>query len=104
MKAVIFDLDDTLIHSGIDFNKMKTKIIEYLQSVGVPVGLLHNQMLNYEIMRIAEKELELNGSSPEEIALVNARTQKIMNEVELESKDQAKLVYGVKKTLKTLKL
>lgn len=103
MKAVIFDLDDTLIQSGIDFNKMKTKIIGYLQSVGVSAGVINNQMLNYEIMRIAEKELRLKGSSQQEITFIDARVQEIMNEIELESLDQAKLVYGVKSTLKTLK-
>jgi len=61
LRAVIFDLDETLIHSGIDFKKMKSETIKFLQGVGVAHELLNNRMLNVEITRVAVENLRGKG-------------------------------------------
>ncbi len=103
MRAVIFDLDETLIHSGIDFKKMKSETIEFLERVGVTHGLLNDRMLNFEIVRLAVDNLRGKGFSQEEINRVLAKVTKIMNQVELESLHGATLIEGVPETLKAMK-
>ena len=61
LRAVIFDLDETLIHSKIDFKKMKFEIISFLQYMGVTPGLLNDRMLNVEITRVAVENLRGKG-------------------------------------------
>ncbi|HUV23852.1 MAG TPA: HAD family hydrolase [Methanomassiliicoccales archaeon] len=39
-KAVIFDLDGTLVHSSIDFPRMKREVIRQFEEFGVPRNLL----------------------------------------------------------------
>ncbi|KYH41321.1 MAG: phosphoglycolate phosphatase [Candidatus Bathyarchaeota archaeon B26-2] len=103
VRAVIFDLDETLIHSKIDFKKMKERVITFLESVGVTEGLLNTNMLNMEITRLAVEDLHRRGLSEEEIRSILAGVTKIMNRTELESLVGAKPIEGAKETLKALK-
>ena len=103
LKAVIFDLDGTLINSAIPFEKMKLKIIKYLEEVGVTTGLLNKKMLNFEITRRAIDDLKNKGFSQQYIRETLCEVSRIMNEVELESLDEASIISGVPETLKALR-
>jgi len=104
LRAVIFDLDGTLINSVIPFKEMKRKIITYLQANGVTSGLLNEDMLNAEIVKLAVDHLRQKGFSENHITKVLAQVSNIMNEVELQSLGSATLIEGVPKTLRALKL
>ena len=103
MKAVIFDLDGTLIDSKIDFRKMKRRNIRLLEASGVEQGLLTEEMLNYDIERRAVEDLRTKGVSEEEIQRIFQKVADIMNEIELEAVEDAQLLNGVAETLEKLK-
>jgi len=103
LRAIIFDLDGTLIHTAIPFKEMKSRIIEYLQTVGVTPGLLNNDMLNFQITSIAVEDLRRKGVSQEKIRSILSKVSDIMNRVELESLPRASLIESVPETLKAMK-
>lgn len=103
LKAVIFDLDGTLINSAIPFKKMKSRIIKHLEDAGVTRGLLDEEMMNFEITSKAVEDLKSKGFSQQFIKKTLDEVSKIMNEVELESLDDASLIPNVPETLKALK-
>jgi len=103
VKAIIFDLDGTLINSAISFKKMKLRIIKYLEDIGVTPSLLNENMLNFEITQRAVDDLKRKGFSEKQIKKVLDEVSSIMNQVELESFDNASLIPGVPETLKILK-
>jgi phosphoglycolate phosphatase len=103
LSAVIFDLDGTLINSAVPFKDMKRKIIAYLQANGVTIGLLNEDMLNSEIMNLAVSDFQQKGFSRNQISEILAQASRIMNEVELQSAENATLIEGVPQTLYTLK-
>jgi len=103
LKAVIFDLDGTLINSAIPFRKMKSKIIQYLESEGVTPGLLNDGMLNFEITGKAAEDLRRKGTSEDEIKGISRQVSQIMNQFELESMSNATLIEDVLETLTHLR-
>ena len=103
VRAVIFDLDETLIHSKIDFKKMKERVIAFLEKVGVTRGLLNTNMLNMEITSLAVEDLHRRGFPEGEIRLILSEAEEIMNRTELESVNKASPIEGAQETLKALK-
>ncbi len=103
IKAVIFDLDDTLIHSRINYKKMKSSIINFLINVGVQPSLLSEDMLNFEILRAAIEDLRKKETPENVIRKINNEVNAIMNKVELESLNDAKLRKGALEVLYDLK-
>jgi len=103
VKGIIFDLDGTLIHSVIDFRKMKGKMIEYLTSKGVDQGLLSPNETNVVLLSKSEKNLAEKGILKDEIKRMLEHVEEIMNEVEMESVANVREIDGAKEALKKLK-
>ena len=49
IKAIIFDVDHTLVMSKVDFAEMKRMIVDYLRTEGIPVRDTDAKRLTYEI-------------------------------------------------------
>ena len=103
LKAVIFDLDGTLINSAIPFKEMKRKVIAFLHANGVDDRLLNEDMLSAEIIDLAICYLQRKGSSENQVSEILFQVSNIMNEVELQSTGNATLIEGVPQTLLVLK-
>jgi len=97
LKAVIFDLDNTLIKSFTDYVKMKKEIIAYLRKVGVESEVLTPKHTTVEMVKEAARQLKERGKTEEEIASVMVGVNEVMNRVELENVDRALPLNGLKR-------
>jgi len=102
VKAVIFDLDDTLIHSGIDYKRMKASLINFLVESGAEL-VLNEDMPNIEIFRTAVENLRKKNFPENKIKNILDRANQILNEAEMESLSRARLMDGALETLSALK-
>ena len=103
VKAVIFDLDDTLVYSGIDYKGMKRSLINFLVEAGVDPDLLSEEMPNIEIFRVALEHLRDRGLSEDKIKRIFGEANAILDRAEMESLGRARLMDGALEILKALK-
>ncbi|MEM1561771.1 MAG: HAD family hydrolase [Candidatus Bathyarchaeia archaeon] len=103
IKAVIFDLDDTLIRSGINYRETKSLIIKFLVEAGVTEGLLNESMPNLEIINRSVEDLRGKNCAEDRIKEIINRVYKMFNEAELKALNKAMPMDGALETLATLK-
>jgi phosphoglycolate phosphatase len=85
IKGIIFDLDGTLIHSRIDFPKMKRRMIGILEASGVPRGVLSPNDTTVVTLAKAEEIWDEQGKPEDEKELVRERLDEAMDSGELEA-------------------
>lgn len=102
-RAVIFDLDGTLINSAVDFVELKKRTIELLRQKGLSAEIFSTEMKTYEIMWRASTLLREGGVTEEDIALANREVSDVWNRIELESVDKTTSIDGANETLLELK-
>ncbi len=103
LKAVVFDLDGTLVDSKIDYERMAGMIRVVLSEGGVPEERLTDRRKIYQIIRGGDKVLTEMGVVPKERTRIASEMERIMNQVELDGAHLAKPMRNASETLKALR-
>lgn len=103
LKAVVFDLDGTLVDSRIDYERMAGMIREVLSAEGVPEEHLTDRRKIYQIIRGGDGVLAKIGVDPKKRPGINLEMERIMNQIELEGAHLSKPMRNAEKTLRALK-
>ena len=103
LKAVVFDMDGTLVDSKIDYEKMAGQIRDVLSEAGVPDEYLTDRRKIYQIIRGGDKVLAEMGVDPASRPKINSDMERIMNGVELEGAHLAKPMRNAAETLRALR-
>ncbi len=103
VKAVAFDLDDTLVRTSVDFKKMKQEIIHLLGTLGLNEEMFSTSELTYTIIERGSNSLAAQGVSEPRLREIRAEITEIMNRVELESVSRVEAVPGALKVLLKLR-
>jgi HAD superfamily hydrolase (TIGR01549 family) len=103
LKAVIFDLDDTLVLSTVDYAKFKRLVIERIGSHGEDTSNYSPKETIVSIMARYEDRLRRSGMSQEEIGQRTSELDRIMDEVELEKVGETRALAGAVRLLETLR-
>ena len=103
LKAVVFDLDGTLVDSKIDYERMAGMIRSVLSDAGISKVYLTDRRKIYQIIRGGDKVLSEMSLDPIKRPSVTSEMERIMNQVELEGAHLSKPMRNAKETLKALK-
>jgi len=103
VKAVVFDLDGTLIASNHDYDEMARRVKLILGEVGVPTDALSQQGRIWEIIQEGVRSLQELDLPPERIKDILGRIDEALNEVEVSSVGSVELKPGATELLEHLR-
>ena len=103
IKGIVFDLDGTLIHSTIDFRKMKRNMIKVLEENDVPSGVLTTNMITVDILEKAEHYWDTAQRPEEKRAELRTVMEELMNKGELEAIPLVDEIEGTSQALHKLR-
>jgi phosphoglycolate phosphatase len=103
IKAIIWDLDGTLIDFRINSIKARRKAIKILRNYGIPKENLSNNTPLLEIVKISKEIFIENGLSADKIKVIIKEVNNAVTLVEHEAAIKATLTEGIIKVLEFAK-
>jgi len=102
IKAVILDIDGTLVNFTLDYKTSRAEVIQYLNKQGFPPSLFSIKENIFEMLKKAEIYMKNNGEE-KKTKIVKKGIFSIADRHEMEAANATDLIPGVLETLKTLK-
>lgn len=103
VKAVIFDLDGTIIGFNLDYMAVRADVRGYLIRIGLPASILSMNESIFEMLGKAEIFLKNSGKGERVVGRVRNEVSAIAEKYELEAAKTTELLSGVVDTLEALK-
>jgi len=103
VKAVVFDLDGTVVAFNLDYRSARAEVIGYLAAQGFPRSLFSLNESVFEMLKKVEVSMRNSGKSEEDFLRLREAVLAILEKYETESANSTSLVPGVLETLKALK-
>lgn len=103
IKAVILDLDGTLVTFNLDIKACRTETIDYLVKLGFPNELFSMKETVFDMLDKTKKYLEENTEKPKKFFKIKKKTESIIEKHEMNSAKRTKIFPGISETLKELK-
>ncbi|MFX1418401.1 MAG: HAD family hydrolase [Promethearchaeota archaeon] len=103
IKAIIWDLDGTLIHFKIDYLRARRIAIQILKNYGVPKNLLTVNISILENMKFARDFFKNEGLTPKKINKIIEEVDSEIIKIEFEAAQNAKMINGIDQVLEFAK-
>ncbi|MFX0008248.1 MAG: HAD family hydrolase [Promethearchaeota archaeon] len=103
LKAIVWDLDGTLIHFKIDYLKARRMSINILKNYGVPKRLLTVKISILENMKLAREYFKKKGYTKEKINSIIEEVDTEISKIEQKAALNATMINGIDKVLEYAK-
>ncbi|MDD1743510.1 MAG: HAD family hydrolase, partial [Methanomassiliicoccales archaeon] len=101
IKAIVFDLDNTLVQSHIDYVRLKAAVLIELSRAGVPKHLIIPEESVVENFVRGKEYLERHAG-PSDLRELDRRLDLVLTEIEMERVDQVQEIEGALALVKSL--
>ena len=103
IKAVIFDLDGTLVTFNLDIKACRTEVIQYLTEQGLPRSLFSMTETAFDMLVKAKKYLKAEGNGDQEFVKIEKAVFSIVESFELKAAGTNEIFPGIPETLEALR-
>jgi HAD superfamily hydrolase (TIGR01549 family) len=103
IKAVIFDLDGTIVDFNIDFKAARAEVIHLLTQQNLPSSLLSVNESLFITLKKVEKRMKENGKDEQEFVKLKEKVIAVVERYEAKAARETNLILGILETLKTLR-
>ena len=102
IKAVIFDLDGTIVDFNLDYKSLRAEVIQTLNNEGIPSSIFSMNESIFNMLKKADIYVRNNGRKDIDIARVKKEVLSVANRYESQAAHATSLVPGILEALKTL--
>ena len=103
IKAIIWDLDGTIVHFKIDFYSCRKVAIEILKKNGIPKNKLTTQKSILENIKTSKGIFKSMGYTPKKVENILKKVDDEINKVESEAAEIATMINGIDIVLEFVK-
>jgi phosphoglycolate phosphatase len=103
IKAVIFDLDGTIVDFNIDFKAARAEVTRLLTQQDLPGSLLSANESLFVTLKKVEKRMKENGKEKLEFVKLKEKVISVVERYEMKAARETNLIVGILETLKTLR-
>ncbi|MGQ9566218.1 MAG: HAD family hydrolase [Candidatus Bathyarchaeales archaeon] len=103
IKAVVFDLDGTLVKFNLDFKALRAETINYLTRAGFPASVFSLNETIFETLKKAEIYVNNSGKTKLDIKKIKQEVFKLAERYEIQAAKHTDTLPGVNSALKLLK-
>jgi HAD superfamily hydrolase (TIGR01549 family) len=102
IKAVVFDLDGTIVKFNLDYKTARAEVIEHLTAKGFPRSLFSLNESAFDMLKKTEITMKNNGKKQTEFLNLKEEVFRILEKYEMQSAQTTELIPGILETLKAL--
>jgi len=103
IKAVIFDLDGTIVDFNIDFKAARAEVVRLLTKEDLPSSLLSVNESVFVTLEKAKKRMKQSGRAEQEFARLKEKVISVVERYEAKAARETNLIPSILEALKTLK-
>jgi len=103
IKAVIFDLDGTIVDFNIDFKAARAEVTRLLTQQNLPSFLLSRNESLFVTLKKVEKRMKEKGKEDQEFVKLKEKVISVVERYEAKAARETNLIPGILETLKTLR-
>jgi len=103
VKAVILDLDGTIVPFNLDYKSARAEVIDFLESQGFPRSLFSLNESVFEMLKKVEVSMKNHDKNAEDFLRVKKAVLALLEKYEMKSANSSNLLPGTMETLRALK-